>query len=117
MIGGLTSKQLALLNFIDEFTAREGISPTYDEMAAAVGLKSKGRVHVIVSGLEERGRISRIPNRKRSIMVVDGKAADISRMTFPEHIEAKLTRMCAETGAARSSVISMAVAEFVGAGR
>lgn len=101
----------------DEFTAREGISPTYDEMAAAVDLKSKSGVFRLVEALDERGRIHRMPNRVRSIVVVDGKAGDISRMVFPDHVEAKLSKMCAETGAARSSVISMAVAEFVGAGR
>ena len=51
----LTRKQFQLLTFIDKTLRKTGISPSYDEMKAALNLKSKSGIHRLISGLEERG--------------------------------------------------------------
>jgi len=66
----LTSKQHELLMFIRERLDRGGVSPSFDEMREALDLKSKSGVHRLVSALEERGFIRRLPNRARALEVV-----------------------------------------------
>lgn len=66
----LTKSQKDLLDFIQAYVAQnDGVSPFYDEMKEAVGLNSKSGIHRLVTGLEERGCIRRLPNRARSIAV------------------------------------------------
>ena len=66
----LTSKQHELLNFIHERLAKTGVSPSFDEMREALDLKSKSGVHRLISALEERQFIRRLPNRARALEVV-----------------------------------------------
>lgn len=66
----LTSKQHELLLFIQERLGRTGVSPSFDEMREALDLKSKSGVHRLISALEERGFIRRLPNRARALEVV-----------------------------------------------
>ena len=66
----LTAKQRELLLFIDERLNSSGISPSFDEMREALELKSKSGVHRLISALEERGFIRRLPNRARALEVV-----------------------------------------------
>lgn len=66
----LTSKQRDLLLFINTRLGEEGISPSFDEMREALELKSKSGVHRLISALEERGFIRRLPNRARALEVV-----------------------------------------------
>ena len=66
----LTAKQRELLLFIDERLKDGGISPSFDEMREALDLKSKSGVHRLISALEERGFIRRLPNRARALEVV-----------------------------------------------
>jgi repressor LexA len=66
----LTAKQRELLLFIDSRLKDEGISPSFDEMREALDLKSKSGVHRLISALEERGFIRRLPNRARALEVV-----------------------------------------------
>ena len=66
----LTAKQRELLLFIDSRLKDEGISPSFDEMRQALDLKSKSGVHRLISALEERGFIRRLPNRARALEVV-----------------------------------------------
>src|SRR4030095_7813365 len=66
----LTRKQRELLKFIQERLAETGISPSFDEMKEALGLKSKSGVHRLITGLEERGFIKRLPHRARALDVV-----------------------------------------------
>jgi repressor LexA len=66
----LTAKQRELLLFIDARLKENGISPSFDEMREALDLKSKSGVHRLVSALEERGFIRRLPNRARALEVV-----------------------------------------------
>jgi repressor LexA len=66
----LTAKQRELLLFIDSRLKDGGISPSFDEMREALDLKSKSGVHRLISALEERGFIRRLPNRARALEVV-----------------------------------------------
>ena len=66
----LTAKQHELLLFIDGRLNEGGISPSLDEMREALDLKSKSGVHRLISALEERGFIRRLPNRARALEVM-----------------------------------------------
>ncbi|WP_155263016.1 transcriptional repressor LexA [Sphingomonas segetis] len=66
----LTAKQRELLMFIDERLKQDGVSPSFDEMREALELKSKSGVHRLISALEERGFIRRLPNRARALEVL-----------------------------------------------
>lgn len=66
----LTRKQHELLVFIHQHLKQTGISPSFDEMKEAVQLKSKSGIHRLITGLEERGFIRRLPHRARALEVV-----------------------------------------------
>jgi repressor LexA len=66
----LTKKQRELLLFINQRLAATGVSPSFDEMKDALSLKSKSGIHRLISGLEERGFIRRLPHRARALEVV-----------------------------------------------
>ena len=66
----LTAKQRELLLFIDAQLKQDGVSPSFDEMREALDLKSKSGVHRLISALEERGFIRRLPNRARALEVI-----------------------------------------------
>ena len=66
---GLTSKQLRLYKFIKSYIAKKSISPSFDEMKKAVGLKSKSGVKQIVDQLENRKWITTLKARARSIRI------------------------------------------------
>ena len=66
----LTAKQRELLIFIDSRLKQDGVSPSFDEMREALDLKSKSGVHRLISALEERGFIRRLPNRARALEIV-----------------------------------------------
>src|SRR5260221_8803274 len=66
----LTRKQHQLLLFINQRLNATGVCPSFDEMKDALGLKSKSGIHRLISGLEERGFIRRLPHRARALEVV-----------------------------------------------
>ncbi len=66
----LTAKQHELLLFIQRKLEETGISPSFEEMKEALDLKSKSGVHRLISALEERGFIRRLPNRARALEVL-----------------------------------------------
>jgi repressor LexA len=66
----LTSKQYELLLFIDQRLKQQGISPSFDEMKEALALKSKSGIHRLITGLEERGFVRRLPHRARALEVL-----------------------------------------------
>lgn len=66
----LTRKQHELLTFIQVRLEESGISPSFEEMKEALDLKSKSGVHRLISALEERGFIRRLPNRARALEVL-----------------------------------------------
>ena len=66
----LTAKQHELLMFIHGRLGRTGVSPSFDEMREALDLKSKSGVHRLISALEERKFIRRLPNRARALEIL-----------------------------------------------
>lgn len=66
----LTAKQHELIRFIQQKLEDTGISPSFEEMKEALDLKSKSGVHRLISALEERGFIRRLPNRARALEVI-----------------------------------------------
>ncbi len=66
----LTRKQHELIRFIQTRLEESGVSPSFEEMKEALDLKSKSGVHRLISALEERGFIRRLPNRARALEVL-----------------------------------------------
>jgi repressor LexA len=66
----LTRKQHELICFISDRLAETGVSPSFEEMKEALDLKSKSGVHRLISALEERQFIRRLPNRARALEVL-----------------------------------------------
>ncbi len=93
----LTRKQHELLMFIHERMKEEGIPPSFDEMKEALDLASKSGIHRLITALEERGFIRRLPNRARALEVIrlpDSIAPGLSpqRGFSPSVIEGSLGR-------------------------
>ncbi|HEX9461909.1 MAG TPA: transcriptional repressor LexA [Alphaproteobacteria bacterium] len=65
----LTKKQYELLLFINKRLNEQGVSPSFDEMKEALGLRSKSGIHRLITGLEERGFIRRLPHRARALEI------------------------------------------------
>lgn len=75
----LTAKQQQLLIYIKQHLDKGGISPSFEEMKDALDLKSKSGIHRLISALEERGFIRRLPNRARALEILklpDGASAE-----------------------------------------
>lgn len=66
----LTKKQIQLLEFIQARMARDGVPPSFDEMKMALDLRSKSGIHRLVTALEERGFIRRLPHRARALEIL-----------------------------------------------
>ncbi|MDC0153049.1 transcriptional repressor LexA [Candidatus Pelagibacter sp.] len=66
----LTKKQKNLLLFINKKLRASGVSPSYEEMKQALNLKSKSGIHRLISALEERGFIRRLPHKARALEVI-----------------------------------------------
>lgn len=67
---GLTHRQREALDYIGGYIASRGVAPSYDEIIAALGVRSKGVAHRLVEALVERGHIRRLRSRGRSITLV-----------------------------------------------
>src|SRR5205823_11841796 len=83
----LTRKQRELLLFINQRLTATGVSPSFDEMKDALHLRSKSEIHRLISGLEERGFIRRLPHRARALEVVklpEESAAPVPGTLSPE---------------------------------
>jgi repressor LexA len=66
----LTPKQKELLMFIHERLKESGVPPSFDEMKEALDLKSKSGIHRLITALEERGFVRRLPHRARALEIV-----------------------------------------------
>jgi len=75
----LTQKQHDLLIFIDKCLKKNSISPSYDEMKDALGLASKSGIHRLITALEERGFIRRLPHRARALEILQLPGQEVSR--------------------------------------
>jgi repressor LexA len=87
----LTKKQYELLLFINERLNEQGVSPSFDEMKEALGLRSKSGIHRLITGLEERGFIRRLPHRARALEISrlpDNVATPIPTATKPVAVPA-----------------------------
>lgn len=72
-MSGLTHKQAEALDYIEWFSGKhDGASPSYREIAEYLDLKSISGVHRLITALEERGRIRRLPQRARAIEIIRG---------------------------------------------
>lgn len=94
----LTRKQYELLRFINERLKDTGVPPSFDEMKDALDLRSKSGIHRLITALEERGFIRRLPNRARAIEVIkmpeQSASAGGGRRGFtPSVIEGNLGRI------------------------
>jgi repressor LexA len=82
----LTRKQQELLLYIHDRLEEGGISPSFEEMKEALNLKSKSGIHRLISALEERGFLRRLPNRARALEVVkmpDGWQRKVEEVPAP----------------------------------
>jgi repressor LexA len=66
----LTRKQHELLRFIQQRLQEDGVPPSFDEMKEALDLRSKSGIHRLITALEERGFIRRMPNRARALEIL-----------------------------------------------
>lgn len=93
----LTRKQFELLRFINDRLKESGVPPSFDEMKDALDLRSKSGIHRLITALEERGFIRRLPNRARAIEVLklpEVSAAGGGRRGFtPSVIEGNLGKV------------------------
>lgn len=80
----LTQKQHDLLKFIDKRLKKNSISPSYDEMKDALGLASKSGIHRLITALEERGFIRRLPHRARALEVLKLPGESKGSIDIPE---------------------------------
>jgi repressor LexA len=106
----LTAKQRELLIFIDGRLKEDGVSPSFDEMREALDLKSKSGVHRLISALEERGFIRRLPNRARALEVL--KIPD----TGPQRAPATVTPIRPAAPAAANDTIEIPLHGRIAAG-
>src|ERR1700710_1897163 len=101
----LTRKQYELLRFINERLKEAGVPPSFDEMKDALDLRSKSGIHRLITALEERGFIRRLPNRARAIEVIklpelSGNGGGNGRRGFtPSVIEGNLGKVRPSGGA------------------
>ena len=87
----LTKKQHELLLFLEEKIAQSGVTPSFEEMKNKVGLKSKSGIHRLISALEDRGFIKKLPFKARAIEIlkspnIRSKSSDNKIDTLDKHI-------------------------------
>ena len=76
----LTKKQHELLVFLEERISQTGVTPSFEEMKKKVGLKSKSGIHRLISALEDRGFIKKLPFKARAIEIL--KLPNIKPQSF-----------------------------------
>jgi DNA-binding MarR family transcriptional regulator len=72
---GLTAKEASVLAYLRDRARESEIAPSFEEIMAHFDIGSKSTVHRILTALEERGKIQRLPNRPRAIAIVGEQAA------------------------------------------
>ena len=81
----LTRKQRELLMFLEERISQSGVTPSFEEMKDKVGLKSKSGIHRLISALEDRGFIKKLPFKARAIEIL--KSPNIKQRPLDEKTE------------------------------
>jgi len=118
----LTRKQYELLRFISERLKESGVPPSFDEMKDALDLRSKSGIHRLITALEERGFIRRLPNRARAIEVIKlpelsaGGSGNSRRGFTPSVIEGTLGRVRGGAEDDNSRPVSVPVMGRIAAG-
>lgn len=119
----LTRKQLELLRFIHERLTETGVPPSFDEMKDALDLRSKSGIHRLITALEERGFIRRLPNRARAVEVIKlpeavghGVATGRARRFTPNVIEGNLGRVRAPAEEQGGRLVAIPVMGRIAAG-
>lgn len=115
----LTAKQHELIGFIQRKLEETGISPSFEEMKDALDLKSKSGVHRLISALEERGFIRRLPNRARALEVLKGPDAAVGAARRPRAANdgaGARGRMAHVTGRAANDIIDLPLHGRIAAG-
>src|SRR5512143_1752353 len=119
----LTRKQFELLRFIHERLTEAGVPPSFDEMKDALDLRAKSGIHRLITALEERGFIRRLPNRARAIEVIKlpdsvghGLGSARSRGFRPSVIEGDLGRVRATSEDESTRSIAVPVMGRIAAG-
>ena len=105
----LTAKQKELLLLIRDRLAEDGVPPSFDEMKTALGLRSKSGIHRLITGLEERGFIRRLPHRARALEIIK----------LPENIEKaakSIKRAASRVVAAMTDTVSLPLYGRIAAG-
>ena len=97
----LTKKQLDVINFIKDWTEQNGISPTYREIMAGLGLSSVSAVSEHIDNLVEKGVIKKVPGAARSLELIDYRHEETvalfkSRLITASVDDAKLLRAAAQ---------------------
>ena len=115
----LTAKQQELLVFIQQRLDASGISPSFEEMKEALGLKSKSGIHRLISALEERGFLHRLPNRARALEVTklpDALKAEAANMRKDSENVVPLRKGPARTPIAANDIIELPLHGRIAAG-
>ena len=73
----LTKKQKELLNYIQKFQSKKGVTPSYEEMKSALNLKSKSGIHRLILALEERGFVKRLAHKARALEIIKDGISNI----------------------------------------
>ena len=81
----LTKKQHELLLFLEERISQTGVTPSFEEMMKKVGLKSKSGIHRLISALEERGFIKKLPFKARAIEIL--KLPNIKKKSSDDRVK------------------------------
>ncbi len=118
----LTRKQHELLRFIQERLRESGVPPSFDEMKDALDLKSKSGIHRLITALEERGFIRRLPHRARALEVIrlpdsaSGGSEKPRKGFVPSVIEGTLGRVRPEADSEADEFVSVPVMGRIAAG-
>ena len=106
----LTQKQKDLLMFINDRLNETGVPPSFDEMKDALSLKSKSGIHRLITALEERGFIRRLPHRARALEVLKLPGDNEARGGTPNGVGLRLIEggrgAGADTPAPSSTIVS-----------
>lgn len=90
---GLTTRAAELLSVLRAFKVQHGRVPTYDEMAADLGVSAKSTVHRLLTQLEDRGLIRRLYHRRQSVELIEPRT-----ITLPEDVVLSLRHAAREAG-------------------
>jgi len=112
---GLTEAQLRAFNFIARYMDENGVPPSYGQIAEAMSNVSKSNVCRLVDALVERGYVTRLPNRARSLAIVPDTREAVRVDCLRPNTQARLLAYCRGSREAIEDVLEDAVALFLDA--